>query len=112
MNNEKLKHDWVVDFLKHKFGREYKDIKINPEGDPDLVLANHGLVLAVVEVETEGSITDEKAEAWKQTLQTAGSKLILMVPKNTKAKVMELLWQKGIADKVGVGSYDIVINMP
>ena len=111
MNNEKLIHDWMVDFLKHKFGREYKEIKANPGGDPDLVLANHGLVLAVVEVETEGSITPEKAEAWKQTLQ-AGTKLILIVPKNTKAKVMELLWQKGIADKVGVGSYDIVINMP
>ena len=111
MNNEKLKHDWVVDFLKHKFGREYKDIKINSEGDPDLVLANHGLVLSVVEVETESTITPEKAEAWKQTLE-AGTKLILMVPKNTKARVMELLWQKGIADKVGVGSYDIVINMP
>ena len=111
MNNEKLIHDWMVDFLKHKFGREYKEIKVNPGGDPDLILANHGLVLSVVEVETEGSITPEKAEAWKQTLQV-GSKLILMVPKNTKAKVMELLWQKGIADRVGVGSYDIVINMP
>jgi hypothetical protein len=35
-----------------------------------------------------------------------------MVPKNSKAKVIELLWQNGIADKVSVGSYEISINMP
>jgi hypothetical protein len=40
------------------------------------------------------------------------SKLILMVPANSKVRVMELLWKSGIADKVGVGSYEIVIKMP
>jgi len=25
---------------------------------------------------------------------------------------MELLWQNGIADRVGVGSYEIAVNMP
>lgn len=111
MYNEKLLHDLIVDYLKQKLSKEYNEIKINPAGDPDLTLSNHGLVLAVLEVETESSITPEKAEKWKEVLQ-AGSKLILMVPKNARVKVMEFLWQNGIADRVGVGSYEIAVNMP
>lgn len=111
MDNEKLLHDLIVDYLKQKLSKEYKGIKVNPAGNPDLTLSNHGLILAVLEVETENSITPEKAEKWKDMTQ-AGFKLILMVPKSAKAKVIELLWQKGIADRVGVGSYEIAVNMP
>ena len=111
MENEKLVHDLIVEHLKRKLSRDYKDVTVNPEGTPDMVLANHGLVLANLEVETDSTINPEKADAWKELAQH-GTKLILMVPKNTKAKVTELLWQKGIMDKVSVGSYEIVINMP
>ncbi|HTZ18355.1 MAG TPA: hypothetical protein VMB78_07935 [Dissulfurispiraceae bacterium] len=111
MQNERLVHDLIVDYLKVKLARDYKDVTVNAEGNPDMVLANHGLVLANVEVETDGTINPEKADQWKGLAQP-GTKLILMVPKNAKAKVTELLWQKGIMDKVSVGSYEIVINMP
>lgn len=109
--NEKLVHDLIIDHLKQRLKREYGEININPSGHPDLTLANHGLVLAVVEVETEGSITSESAEAWKSLAQP-GTKVILMVPKNARVKAMELLWQKGIADRVSVGTYEISITMP
>jgi hypothetical protein len=111
MQNEKLVHDLVIDHLRHKFSREYQEVKVNPQGIPDMVLGNHGLVLANVEVETESTINPARAEEWK-TLAESGVKLILMVPKKAKAKVPELLWEKGIMDKVSVGSYEIVINMP
>jgi hypothetical protein len=111
MQNEKLVHDLIVDHLRQKLGREYKEVTVNPDGSPDMVLANHGLVLAHVEVETDSTINPEKADEWKGLAQP-GTKLILMVPKNAKAKVTELLWQKSIMDRVSVGSYEIVINMP
>lgn len=111
IDSEKLLHDLIVDYLKQKLAMEYKEIKVNPTGNPDLILANHGLVLAMVEVETESSVTPEKAQEWK-TMAGQGSKLILMVPKNLKVKTTEILWQKGIADKVGVGTYEILVNMP
>ncbi len=111
MERDKLLHDLIVDRLRDKFSGGYKEIKVNEGGRPDMVLGNHGLTLAVVEVETERSITNEKAEEWKELTQS-GSKLILMVPRNAKVKVMEILWKSGIADRVGVGSYEIVINMP
>jgi hypothetical protein len=111
MSDEKLVHDLIVDHLKQKFSREYKEIKINPDGNPDLVLMNHGLVLANVEVETESTVNSEKAGEWKVLTET-GVKLFLMVPKHVKVRITDLLWDKGIMDKVSVGSYEIVINMP
>jgi hypothetical protein len=111
MDNEALMHALIIDRLRGKFAREYEEIRVNTEGDPDIVLTNHGLTIAIVEVETENSITPEKAKIW-QALMQSGSKLILMVPHNSKVKTMELLWQQGIAAKVGVGSYEIKITMP
>ncbi len=111
MDTEKLMHDLIVDRLRGRFAREYNDLKVNKEGNPDITLASHGITVAVVEVETENSITAEKANNWKALAQS-GSKLILMVPQSAKVKTMELLWQQGIADKVSVGSYEIKITMP
>jgi hypothetical protein len=120
MDNDKLIHDWLVTYLRQRLSRDYKDININLEGErknefkghyPDLILGNHGMVLAVMEVETEKSITPEKADEWK-TLTTLGIKLIIMVPGASKAKVVDLLWKRGIADKVAVGSYEINVKMP
>lgn len=108
---ERLIHDLIVERLKRRLSREYKDIRVNPGGGPDMVLSSHGLTLANVEVETAGSITPEKAERWRE-MAASGSKLILMVPKDAKVRATELLWQKGIMDRVAVGSYDIQINMP
>ncbi|MCK7510390.1 MAG: hypothetical protein MZV70_44290 [Desulfobacterales bacterium] len=65
MDNDKRLHDLIVDYLKQKLSREYGEIKVNPAGNPDLTLSSHGLVLAVVEVETEKSITPEQGERWK-----------------------------------------------
>ncbi len=111
MESEKLLHDLIVDRLRVKFSPQYKEIRVNEGGGPDMVLANHGLTLAVVEIETESTITADKTEKWKEMAST-GSKLILMVPKSAKAKTVELLWKAGIADRVGVGSYEISITMP
>ncbi len=120
MKNDKLIHDWMVYFLKNKLSRSYDDVKANIEGEeeieykgsrPDLVLSNHGMVMALMKVETAGSISPEKAEEWK-ALSTLGAKLILMVPKASKAKVIDLLWKNNIVDRTAVGSYDINVNMP
>lgn len=111
MDNERLLHDLIVDLLIHRLSKDYKEIKVNPSGDPDLILSNHGLILALMEVETESSINPDRAEKWKEMFQP-GSKLVLIVPKSAKMKVTELLWQNGIADKISLGTYEVVINIP
>ena len=120
MQNEDVIHDWMISYLQNKLKRNYDDIKVNRDDDrsnefnghyPDLILENHGLVLAVMEVETEHTISSEKAEEWK-TMAGLGAKLILMVPKTLKAKVLDILWKNGIADKASVGSYEMNVQMP
>ena len=111
MDTEKLMHDQIIDRIRARYAREYKDIKVNAEGDPDIILASHGLTIAMVEVETENSVTAEKAKKWK-ALTESGSKLIVMVPQSARVRTTDLLWQQGIADKVRVGSYEIKITMP
>lgn len=113
-------HDWMVSYMRQRLSREYQDVKCNTGSEkknefhghyPDLILGNHGMVLALVEVETEASINEAKADEWK-TLTGHGVKVIVMAPGSLKAKVVDLLFQKGIVDKVSVGSYDITIRMP
>jgi hypothetical protein len=36
----------------------------------------------------------------------------LMVPKSARVRVTELLWQRNLADKVSVGTYEISLTMP
>ena len=110
MDNDALLHNLIVDRLRRKFSSQYKEISVNTHG-PDMTLGNHGMTLACVQVETESSITTEQAERWKGMIGDC-PRLILMVPKNAKVKAMDLLWKNGIADRVGVGSYEIVITMP
>ncbi len=120
MENDKLIHDWLVIHLQQKLSRDYKEIGINLEGEkkkefkghyPDLILGNHGMTLAVMEVETEKSINPEKADEWK-AVANLGVKLIIMIPNASRAKVVDLLWKKGIADKTAIGSYEINVKMP
>jgi len=122
MENDRPIHDWLITYLRRKLSRDYNDIKINLEGEkkaefrgyyPDLILGNHGVALAVMEVETSSSVTPEKAEEWSRMVGAGlGVKLIIMVPRASKAKVIDMLWKKGIADKTAVGSYEINVQMP
>ncbi|GBD98423.1 hypothetical protein BMS3Abin07_00437 [bacterium BMS3Abin07] len=120
MDSQTVIHNWLIDFLKTRFLKDYGEIGINPEGEdieefggcyPDLILKNQGMIVAIVEVETESTINDERGAYWKK-LSQLGTKLILMVPENRKAKVTGLLWQHGIMQNVSVGSYSIKISMP
>jgi len=120
MEYRELIHEMILDNTIRQLSREYKEIRVNKQGEkkaeykglyPDMILGNHGLVLALVEVETEESISERQAENWK-ALSGLGVKLILMIPKNIKIKVIELLWAKGLMDKVSIGTYEISIKMP
>lgn len=119
MKKDEFFHDWLVSYLQRRLTRDYKEIQANYQNEqqhefnghyPNLILANQGMVLAIMEVETEETITPEQAERWKE-FAGLGAKLILMVPNHMRPKVMDLVLQKGLAGKVGVGSYEITIKM-
>jgi hypothetical protein len=120
MDEENVFHDWLVDHLRAKFSRQYTNVRVNHAGQknneyegchPDLILENHGMVISIVEVETENTVNAEKAQVWKKEA-ALGVKLVIMVPEKLKSKLTPLLWDAGIAANVAVGSYDLRISMP
>src|SRR4030066_1682560 len=103
MEYRELIHEMILGNVRSQLSREYKEIRVNKQGEknaeykglyPDMILGNHGLVLALLEVETEESISEKQAENWK-ALSVLGVKLILMIPKNIKVRVTDLLWANG-----------------
>jgi len=120
MSADHIFHNWLVEYLRKKLERDYKEVRMNLAGQekeefggvyPDLILGNHGMVMAIVEVETEDTITDERGDYWKD-LSGTGTKLILMVPDQMKAKVTDLLWKNNLMQNVSVGSYGLKVSMP
>ena len=115
-----LIHEMILEQVKRKLSRTYKEIRTNTKGEkrteyegfyPDMVLGNHGMALALLEVETADSISDKQADHWK-SLSGLGLKLVLMIPKDQKVRVTDLLWSKGMMDKVSIGTYEISVQMP
>jgi hypothetical protein len=115
-----LIHEIILEQVRRRLSRDYKEIGINRAGEkkveykghyPDMVLGNHGMVLALLEVETAESISEKGAERWK-TFSDLGVKLFLMVPKDMKVKATELLWAKGLMGKISIGMYEIAVTMP
>ena len=56
--NEQLLHDWVIERLKEKYSRMYKEIHVNPGNEknfefkghyPDAVFVNYGQVILIVD---------------------------------------------------------------
>jgi len=120
MGYENLTHEIILEHLRKKLSKNYKQIGINKNGEqkiaykdhyPDMILGNHGMVLALLEVETEESILEKEVQRWK-AFSKLGVKLIIMVPKNLKVKVTELIWNNGLVGKVSIGTYEIAIQMP
>lgn len=120
MEEEHLIHDLIVSTIMKRLHKEFSDIKVNFSGErtnafkdfyPDLILYNHGMVISVIEVETEKTLSPERVEQWK-ALSESGVKVIVVIPKELKVKATELLWKEGIAGKIGIGTYDINISLP
>jgi hypothetical protein len=70
-----LIHELILEHIRKRLSREYKEIKVNKTGEkqfdyqghyPDMILGNHGMVLALLEVETSDTISEQQAENWKK----------------------------------------------
>jgi hypothetical protein len=115
-----LIHEMILEHLRRTLSRDYKEISFNKKREkkaeykghyPDMILGNHGMVLSLLKIETAESISEKETENWKD-LTGLGVKLVLMVPKEMKVRVTDLLWNKGLLDKVSIGTYGISVTMP
>ena len=68
MEYDDLIHEIILDHLRRRLSREYKEIGINKPGEkkaeynghyPEMILGNHNIVLAILEVETVKSISEK-----------------------------------------------------
>jgi len=110
---------WLISHLEKRLSRDYKDIKVNKEEKahefkgfyPDIILTSYGITVGLMQVETEETLEDkERIMLWKK-LVSLGPRLILMVPHHMKAKVTEILWNEGLAGKVSIATYELVIHL-
>ncbi len=101
----------VIEQLKARFSRQYSEVVVSVNTSPNLILSNHGLKIAAICVETEGSLQEDRAETWR-SIVGQGLKLVLVVPSRSKAKVTTLLWDCNLMTDVSVGTYEFQINVP
>ncbi|MGH7901044.1 MAG: hypothetical protein ACRENZ_04840 [Thermodesulfobacteriota bacterium] len=117
--DEQFLHDWVIRKLKEKYSRLYKEVHINPGEEKnydvkgyyaDAIFVNYGQVVMIIEVETQETVTEMEIEEWKE-LSSLGVQLILLVPKEFQNSARDLCWKNGLAAKLKIGSFDLVLSL-
>ena len=117
--DEQFLHDWVIRKANEKYSRLYSEVHVNPGEEanfdfkgkyPDIVIVNYGQVVQIVEVETRETINKERIPKWKE-LSELGVKLTLMVPKELQGQARDICWKNGLAAKMNIGSFDVLLNI-
>ncbi len=117
--DEQFLHDWVIRKVKEKYSRIYKEVHTNPGEEknfefkghyPDVVFVNYGQIVLIAEVETEETIGEEEVNEWKE-LSSLGVQLVLLVPKEVQNNARDICWKSGIAAKVKIGFFDVMLNI-
>ena len=117
--DEQFLHDWVIRKLQERYSRVYKEVHINPGEEqnyevkgryPDAVCVNYGQIVLVIEVETKETVTEQEVAEWKE-LSQLGVQLVVLVPKELLGVARDICWKNGIASKVKIGSFDVVLSV-
>ncbi|MCX8034201.1 MAG: hypothetical protein N3A00_02650 [Thermodesulfovibrio sp.] len=111
MSMERHLKEFLVYNLKQKLSKLQQEIENVKEPPPDLKILSYGMVIGYIDIITEKEIKTERIEKWK-TLINQGNKLTIIIAKDEKLKITELLWKEGLAEKVSVGTYEINLFLP
>jgi hypothetical protein len=117
--DEQFLHDWVLRKIKEKYSRLYKEVHTNPGDEknfelkgyyPDVVFVNYGQIVLIAEVETQETINEEEVKEWRE-LSNLGAQLVLLVPKEMQNVARDICWKNGIASKIKIGFFEVVLNI-
>lgn len=111
MSMEKHLKEFLVFQLKQKLGRIQQQLAPVEKPPPDLKILSYGMVIGYIDIVTEKEIAPERINKWKELL-SVGNKLTILLPKEEKLKITEILWKEGIAEKVSIGTYEINLFLP
>lgn len=111
MSVEKHLKELLIYYLKQKLGRLQQELEPAQTPPPDLKILSYGMVIGYIDIITEKEVFQERIDRWKELL-SQGNKLIIVVAKDERLKLTEILWKEGIAEKVSIGTYEIVLTLP
>jgi hypothetical protein len=74
------------------------------------VCVNYGQIVLIVEVETKDTINEQELGEWKEMSQL-GVQLVVLVPKDLEGLARDICWKNGIASKVKIGSFVVVLSV-
>ncbi len=111
MKIEQYLKEFLLYHLKQRLSKVKQDLEPVPEPPPDLKIVSYGMVVGYIDIITENEIDSVRVERWKKLI-LEGNKLILIIPKEEKLRITEILWKEGLAEKVSVGTYEINLLLP
>ncbi len=111
MSMDRHLKELLIHHLKQKLIKVKQDLEPVHEPPPDLKILSYGMTIGYIDIITEKEINLNRIEKWKQLI-SEGQKLIIVLPKEEKLKITELLWKEGLAEKVSVGTYEISLFLP
>lgn len=111
MNTEKLLKDLIILQLKQKLYRIKQEIENIENPPPDLKILSYGITVGYIDIITEKEIGTERLKKWKELI-SQGNKVIVIVPKEEKLKITDIIWKEGLSEKLSIGTYEINLFLP
>ncbi|MEJ5228087.1 hypothetical protein [Thermodesulfovibrio sp.] len=111
MTKQNQLKELIIAQLKQKLGKVKQDIELVKEPPPELKITSYGMTVGYIDIITESELTENRINLWKEAVKK-GEKLTIIVPKEQKLKITELLWKEGVAEKISIGTYELTLLLP
>lgn len=111
MTFEEILKELLIYKLRQKLNKIKQDLEPLEKPPPDLKILSYGIIIGYLDILTEKEISQSRVEKWREII-SKGDKLILIVSKEQKLEITELLWKEGIAEKISIGTYEINLFLP
>lgn len=97
--------------LKQRLSKLKQDLEYVDKPPPDLKITSYGMVIGYIDIVNEKDINPERLNAWNDIIKR-GNKLTIIVPKEEKLRITDILWREGLAEKISIGNYEINLFLP
>ncbi len=111
MSLEKYLKELLIHQIRQRLSKIKQDLEPLQSSPPDLIIKSYGMTIGYMDILIEKEIDPERITKWKNLIKE-GNKLIIIVPKEEKLKITEILWREGLAEKISMGTYEINLSLP
>lgn len=111
MNIEKSLKELLIHQIEQRLNKINQKVEPLSETPPEMKILSYGMTIGYIDIVTEKDLKPERIEKWKN-LVSKGEKLILLIPKEEKLRIADMLWKEGLAEKVSIGTFEINLFLP